>query len=103
MDGCTAWGIYGRLLAPMSREGFISAFILTGLGVWNDLLLPLILLNRQEKKTISIGLLQFRAEFESLPTELIAAGFIAMVPPLILYGFLQERIVKGMTLGAVKG
>ena len=103
MDGCGPWGIYARLLVPMSREGFISAMILTGLNVWNGILLPLVLLNRQEMKTVAIGLLQFRSEHDSLPTELIAAGVIAMIPLLLLYAFLQERIVKGLTMGAVKG
>ena len=54
-------------------------------------------------KTISIGMRTFFAEFESLPTELMAASLISMLPVLILYGFLQEKIIKGMTLGAVKG
>ena len=103
MDGCSAWGIYARLIVPMTREGFFAAAILTGLNVWNDILLPLVLLNRQEIKTVAVGLLQFRAEYEMLPTQLIAAGFIAMVPLLVLYAFLQEQIVRGLTLGAVKG
>ncbi|MFQ3621652.1 MAG: carbohydrate ABC transporter permease [Spirochaetales bacterium] len=103
MDGCSSWMIYTRLILPMSREGLISVMILTGLETWNDLFLPLVLLNRKEVHTISVGMRAFFAEHEIQPTLLIAGSFLAMLPVLILYAALQEKVIKGLTMGAVKG
>lgn len=103
IDGCNEWKVFTRIILPITRDGLISASILTALNTWNDLLLPLILLNRENMKTISIGLRTFFAEFFSDPTLLLAAGFISMLPVLLFYVILQEKVVKGMTMGAVKG
>lgn len=103
MDGCGPWTIFIKIIMPITREGLISTMILTGLDTWNDLFLPLVLLNKQEVRTISIGLRAFFAEHEFQPTLLLAASFISMLPILILYGALQEKVIKGLTMGAVKG
>lgn len=103
VDGCGPWTIFIKIIMPITREGLISTMILTGLDTWNDLFLPLIMLNRPEMRTISIGLRAFFAEYEFQPTLLLAASFISMLPILILYGALQEKVIKGLTMGAVKG
>jgi raffinose/stachyose/melibiose transport system permease protein len=103
IDGCNEWKVFTRIILPLTCEGLISVSILTALNTWNDLLLPLILLNRENVKTVSIGLRTFFAEFYGDPTLLLAAGFISMLPVLLFYVILQEKVVKGLTMGAVKG
>jgi raffinose/stachyose/melibiose transport system permease protein len=103
IDGCNVWMIFTRIILPISREGLISVTVLTALYAWNDLLLPLILINRSEVITISLSLRAFFAEHSMAPTLLLAASFISMLPVLILYTVLQEKMIKGLTAGAVKG
>jgi raffinose/stachyose/melibiose transport system permease protein len=103
IDGCNRLQIYGLIILPVIREGLISAAILAGLNAWNELLLPLLMLSRENVKTISIGMRSFFTQYGSSPTLLLAACFISMIPVLLLYAVLQERMVKGLTAGAVKG
>ncbi len=103
MDGAGVWMIFLRITVPLSRDGIISMMILGGLGAWNDLLLPLILLSRESIKTISVGMMSFFAQYTTEPTLLLAAAFIAMLPVLVFYALLQEKVIQGMTVGALKG
>lgn len=103
IDGCNEWKIFVNITLPISHQGIISVSILTALNTWNDLLLPLILLNKNDIKTISIGLRTFFASNTSQPILLLAAGFISMMPVLLLYAVLQEKVIKGLTIGALKG
>lgn len=103
IDGCNRLQIFTRIILPTIREGLISAAILVGLNTWNGLLLPLLFLSKDHVKTISIGMRSFFTQFGSQPTLLIAACFVSMLPVLVLYAVLQERMIKGLTMGAVKG
>lgn len=103
VDGANTWKIYTRIIMPISREGLLSVTILVSLYVWNDLFLPLVLLSKTEVKTISVGMRSFFAEYQMEPTLLLAASFMSMLPVLILYTVLQEKMIKGITVGAIKG
>jgi raffinose/stachyose/melibiose transport system permease protein len=103
IDGCSRLQVLLYIVLPTIREGIISATVLVGLHAWNGLLLPLLLLSRDSVKTISIGMRSFFTQFGSSPTLLMAACLISMLPILLLYALLQERMIKGLTVGAVKG
>lgn len=103
IDGCSRLQVLLHVILPVIREGIISATVLVGLHAWNGLLLPLLLLSRDDMKTISIGMRSFFTQFGSSPTLLMAACFISMLPILLLYAVLQERMIKGLTVGAIKG
>lgn len=103
IDGCNRLDVFARIILPLVPEGIISVTILVGLHVWNGLLLPLLFLSREGVKTISIGMRSFFTQYYSSPTLLIAACFVSMLPILLLYAVLQERMIRGLTAGAVKG
>lgn len=103
IDGCNRFQIYYLIVLPTIKEGLISTAILSGLNAWNDLMLPLLLLSKNEYKTISIGMRSFFSQYGSSPTLLLAACFISMAPLLIVYSILQDKMVRGLTAGAVKG
>ena len=103
IDGCSRGQVLIHIILPTIREGIISATVLVGLHAWNGLLLPLLLLSRDSVKTISIGMRSFFTQYGSSPTLLMAACLISMLPILVLYGLLQERMIKGLTVGAIKG
>lgn len=103
IDGCNRFDLFSKIILPLVPEAIISITILVGLSVWNGLLLPLLFLSNEKVKTISIGMRSFFTEYSTSPTLLIAACFVSMLPILVLYAVLQERMIQGLTMGAVKG
>ncbi len=103
VDGCSTWGLYWRVAMPLTRDGLISVTILTSLYAWNELLLALVLISKPERKTIAVGLRTFFAENYVEPTLMLAGCILALIPIMLLYAVLQERVIKGMTVGALRG
>jgi raffinose/stachyose/melibiose transport system permease protein len=77
--------------------------ILSTFGIWNEFILPLVMVNDEYLKPLPIGLMTFRGGFGAEYSVISAALVLATVPIIILYVFLQKYIEKGMTAGAVKG
>ena len=103
IDGCSVWGSFLKIIVPLSRDGLITVGILAMMSTWNDLLLATLLLNLPELKTLTVGLKAFVTDTQNEQTLLFAGLFIACLPSLIIYGFAQDKMIKGMTMGAIKG
>jgi len=103
IDGCSYWGIYSKIVIPLSKDGIIAVATLVALHVWNELLLALVFLNKSSSRTLPVGMRGFFAEYISQPTLLFAAALTVSIPIMIIYSLLQERFVQGITLGALKG
>lgn len=103
IDGCSYPAIFRHVILPLSRDGILTITVLTSLTSWNELLVSMLMLGRPEVKTLPIGVMGFIAEFASQYALLCAGLVIASVPNILFYMLLQEKIVKGMTIGAVKG
>ena len=88
---------------PLSRDGVVTISILTWLSSWNELLVSMLLLSKQELKTLPIGLMGFIDEYGSDYAQLSAGIVIAIAPSIILFAIAQKRIEKGLTAGSVKG
>ena len=103
IDGCGYGTIFWKIIMPLSRDGMVTIMILAALACWNELLVAMLMLSKPFIKTIPIGVLGFISEFSTDYARLYAGLAIAIVPNLLFYAFMQERIVKGMTVGAIKG
>ena len=103
IDGCGYGGIFWKIILPLSRDGVVTILILAAIACWNELLVAMLMLSRPMIKTLPIGLMGFITEYEAQYTQLCAGLLIAVLPNLLFYALMQERIVKGMTIGAIKG
>jgi len=103
IDGCGYWGVFTKVVMPLSRDGILAVATLVALHAWNELLLALVMLNNPSSRTLPVGLRGFFAEHLSQPTLLFAAALVVSIPIMALYALLQERFVQGITLGALKG
>lgn len=103
IDGCSDQGIFWRIILPVSRPVIATVIILTGLNVWNDFFLPLILMLDQGKLTLPVGLMRLRGEFSTNWPQFFAAMGMIMIPVVVLFMFMQKQFVKGLTSGSVKG
>lgn len=103
MDGAGPVLVFFRIILPLSVPSIASASIFNFVSVWNNLLFPLVFIARDELKTISIGLLSFFGAYTSDYGAVMAAIGLSIIPPIIIYILLQEKMEKGLTAGAVKG
>jgi raffinose/stachyose/melibiose transport system permease protein len=103
IDGCNNFDFFWRILLPLARPALGAVAALTMIASWNDLLVPLIVLNSDKLWTLPLGTMQFQGQY-SQDLALISA-FVALsaIPTIIFYMFAERQIVSGLTAGAVKG
>lgn len=102
LDGSSEWGVFWRIMMPLSVPALATLFIIDALATWNELLMALVLISADAWRTVPVGLLHFQGQFSSRYTELMAGVVISILPILLLYVFLQRYLVAGLTAGAVK-
>ena len=99
LDGCSYFGIYWRILLPLSLPVIAASAILIFQNSWQELLQPLIYLNSNAKYTIPLGLATFRSSYGSSPWNLIMAVSIgAALPPVLLFFFGQRFLLSGIVV-----
>jgi len=101
VDGAKFWQVWWFVMLPMGRPALITLGILNTLYCWNDVLISLLVLQRE--RTLMVGITALRGEY-STNVPLLAAGIVlAAAPIVVIYLIFQRRIVAGIAAGAVKG
>lgn len=103
IDGCSHWGIFFRVILPLSVPAMSTVAILAFLRFWNDFAFALVFINKQALKTLPLSLSVFSDGFGTDYALTMAAMAIAVIPTIVIYLIFQEQIMKGMVAGAVKG
>lgn len=103
IDGCSEYGIFFRIMAPLMAPAFGAMAILQAMGAWNNFLWPLIVLKTNEKLTLPIGLASLLTPYGNNYDVLVAGSVLAILPILVLFVFFQRYFVSGLTVGGVKG
>jgi len=91
------------VVLPMSGSILATVAIMKFLGVWNSVMLPLVVLRDDEKLTIPVGLLRLEGEYVKQWGEMMAGYAIASIPLIVLFIFTMRWFVKGLAAGAIKG
>ena len=104
IDGCSPLRTFFCVVVPMMKPTFISVGILEAMWIWNDFLLPYLVLDIKEFKTISIVIQYMKGSYGRVDMGTIMACLImAIIPVVVFYLCAQKYIVKGVAAGAVKG
>ena len=103
IDGANDWTIFRRIMLPLVRPQLAIVAIYTAIPIWNDFLLPIVFISSPNLKTVPQGLSVFFGEHAVNMGELFAGLTISALPLVIVYLFLSEQFIKGLTAGAVKG
>ncbi|OXM16287.1 carbohydrate ABC transporter permease [Paenibacillus herberti] len=103
MDGANEWYIYQRIAMPISLPSVATLAIFALMIVWNNLLLPLLLLKSSALKTLPLKLLEFKGEYLTNYPLLFSAVVVISIPMIVLYIFLQRYFIEGVTAGSIKG
>ena len=102
IDGASKFGIYWRIALPMARPALATLVIFNVLGVWNEFLLALVVLQDKGKMPIQSGFMVFQGTHITDYPLLMAGITIATIPVVIAYIMMQLHIIKGITAGALK-
>lgn len=103
MDGASRFKSLTQVLLPMIQPGIAAAGALAFIFSWRDFLFSLSLTSTPRGMTIPVGISSFVQEYSIRYGEMAAGAFFAMIPALLMVAFAQRYIVKGLTLGALKG
>ena len=104
IDGCGPIRTYFNVVLPMLKPTMVSVGILELMWVWNDYLLPYLVLDRTEYRTIPIHIQYLKGSYGTVDLgATMAIILMAIIPVIILYLFCQKYIIKGVAAGAVKG
>jgi multiple sugar transport system permease protein len=103
IDGCSKIRAFWHIIVPISVPGFVIAAILSFRFSWNEFVLPIVLSNKPDVMVFQVALYQFISLYR-IDWGFLTAGInIALIPIVVLMLFFQKRMIKGMTLGAVRG
>jgi multiple sugar transport system permease protein len=102
VDGANRWTIYWNILLPLLKAPLAALGIFSFLGMWNDFFRPLIMLNSPNNFTVPLMLNQFRGQYATEWTMVMAGSVIAVIPVLIVYIIFQRQIIQGIATTGLK-
>ena len=103
IDGMSEYGIYAKIMLPLSKPAISTLTIFTFVNTWNDYLGPLIYLKSPEKKTSQLGLKMFIGQYSSEYGLIMAGSVLSLIPVIIVFLCLQKYFVEGVANTGVKG
>jgi multiple sugar transport system permease protein len=104
LDGCSEFGIYWRVILPLSRPALAVIALFTFMGAWKDFLGPLIYLTNQSQYTLSLGLQTLQSAHGGTPwNALMAASVMVVAPVILLFFVVQEQFIQGIATTGMKG
>lgn len=103
IDGCGSFKTFWVIVFPLLKPVTATMVILNGLGIWNDFLMPMLVLPAGKPKTVNVEIFAFVDQFASRWDVVFAGVVVGIVPILLIFLALQQYFVKGMTAGAAKG
>jgi N-acetylglucosamine transport system permease protein len=105
LDGCKDWQIFWHVMLPLVKPGLATVGILNFVSLWNEYQLSLVLINSPGNRTLSLGMYSLITSMQYSGGDwpgLFSGVAIVMVPTIVLFIFLSERMISGITMGSVK-
>jgi multiple sugar transport system permease protein len=102
LDGCSEFGVYRRIMIPLSVPALATVGLFTFMNTWNDYLGPLIYIFDEQKYTLSLGLAMFLGQYGSYWGRLMAVSTVVTVPIVVLFFLTQRTFIQGITLTGMK-
>jgi ABC-type glycerol-3-phosphate transport system permease component len=103
IDGCSHFGIMWRIFIPLSAPALVTLIIVNALWMWNELLLALVFLPKDEMRTLMVGITAFKSKLNLDIPVTMAGLFLTTLPMVALYITFQRFFIRGLTAGATKG
>lgn len=103
MEGANIFQIFFKICLPLSKTGLFVTGLMTFVGNWNELLMAMVFISDDAKKILPVSLSKFVGPYNTNYSQMFAAIIIAIIPTIIVYCAFSNKIVDGLTAGAVKG
>jgi len=104
IDGCSEFGIYWRIILPLSRPALAVVALFTFMWAWNDFLGPLVYIQDQDQYTLSLGLQTFQSMHGGTEYHLLmAASVLVILPVIVLFFLTQKTFIQGIATTGMKG
>lgn len=103
IDGLSEYGIYFRIVLPLSKASIASLVIFSFVTIWNDFMGPLIYFNSTQNKTIQLGIRMFISQYSAEYSLIMAASVVALIPVFIIFIFCQRYFIQGIATSGLKG
>lgn len=103
IDGCSFWQRYSKIVFPLAKPGVVTAGTFSFIYCWNEFIYALLLTSSRSARTVQLAIRFFTSQFRTDYAGLYAAIVLTMLPTVVVYIFMHDKIISGMTAGAVKG
>ncbi|GMQ57158.1 carbohydrate ABC transporter permease [Vallitalea sediminicola] len=103
IDGMSEYGIYFRIILPLSKPALSTLTIFSFVGVWNDFMGPMIYFNSESNKTIQLGIRMFISQYSADYGLIMAASVVSLIPVFIIFIAFQRFFVEGVAASGLKG
>jgi multiple sugar transport system permease protein len=104
IDGCSEWGIFWRIILPLSKPALSVVALFTFMGAWRDFLGPLVYLQRPQQYTLALGLQSFQSQNGGTTWNLLMAASLMVIAPVIVLFFVAQRtFIEGIATTGIKG
>lgn len=103
LDGCGPFAIFWKVFLPLSGPGLSTVAIYNGIALWNEFIFAYVLTSTPAYRTLPLAVWDFQGQYTSNIPAILSVVTLTSLPLIVAYAFGQERIVKGMMAGALKG
>ena len=103
IDGSSVYKMFGTIALPLAKTGFMVTGLMSFVNNWSELLLAMVFISKEAKKTLPVSLTKFVGPYNTNYCQMFAAIVLAIIPTIIVYCVFANQIVDGLTAGAVKG
>lgn len=103
IDGCNKYKIFYNVILPLSKPGLVTLAIYNGVAIWNEFSFALVLTQSTKNRTLPLALWEYQGQYTMNVPMIMAVLTISMLPMLVAFAIGQDKLIKGMMAGAVKG
>ena len=103
LDGCGPFGVFWKVFLPLSGPGLSTVAIYNSIGLWNEFIFAYLLTSAPANRTLPLAIWDFQGQYTANIPAILSVVTLTSLPLILAYAFGQERIVKGMMAGALKG
>lgn len=103
IDGCGHFRLFSSIIVPLSKAGIVTVAIYDVISMWNEFSFALVLTQSPNTRTLPLALWNYKSQYGSNIPMLFAVLFLSVIPMIAAFAFGQDKLIKGMMAGAVKG